>query len=334
MSFLEDLPKPFFILAPMDDVTDTVFRRVIAGIAPADIYFTEFVNADGLQSPGRQKLLRKLKFVESETKLVAQLWGKNPENFYKTARQITDGTFARELGLPANFNFVGIDLNMGCPAKSEVQNNTCSALIKLENRELAKDIIKASKDGLKGRLPLSVKTRLGFNEVDLSWIEFLLKQELNMLTIHGRTRKEMSKVPAHWEVIEEVRALRDKQNPSTLVVGNGDVMNKKHGIELAAKHKLDGIMIGRGVFHDPFAFAENSPWQVRTKEQRVDLYKKHVQLFANTWQNNERPIHTLNKFCKIYIQGFDGAKEMRENLMAANTAEELSDLLDSAKKPA
>jgi tRNA-dihydrouridine synthase len=334
MSFLEDLPKPFFILAPMDDVTDTVFRRVIAGIAPADIYFTEFVNADGLQSPGRQKLLRKLKFVESETKLVAQLWGKNPENFYKTARQIADGTFARELGLPANFNFVGIDLNMGCPAKSEVQNNTCSALIKLENRELAKDIIKASKDGLKGRLPLSVKTRLGFNEVDLSWIEFLLKQELNMLTIHGRTRKEMSKVPAHWEVIEEVRALRDKQNPSTLVVGNGDVMNKKHGIELAAKHKLDGIMIGRGVFHDPFAFAENSPWQVRTKEQRVDLYKKHVQLFANTWQNNERPIHTLNKFCKIYIQGFDGAKEMRENLMAANTAEELLDLLDSAKKPA
>jgi tRNA-dihydrouridine synthase len=327
MSFLEDLPKPFFVLAPMDDVTDTVFRQVVDSCAPADLYFTEFVNVDGLQSPGRHKLLRKLKFVESETKLIAQLWGKNPENFYKTAQQIADGTFARELGLPTNVNFTGIDLNMGCPAKSEVQNNTCSALIKLENRELAKDIIEASKNGLEGRIPLSVKTRLGFSEVDLSWIEFLLTQQLNMLTIHGRTRKEMSKVPAHWDLIAEACKMRDQANVKTLIVGNGDVKSRQEGLALAKKYKLDGIMIGRGIFEDPFVFADISPWFNYTKEQKIELYRKQVELFAKTWKDNERRIETLNKFCKVYVNGFDGAKELREKLMSADSTERILSLL-------
>lgn len=323
--------QPFFLLAPMDDVTDVVFRRIIESCAAPDFYMTEFVNVDGLQSPGRPKLLKKLRSAPEETNLIVQLWGKNPDNFYKTAAEIANGTFTRELGLSGT-HYVGVDLNMGCPAKSEVQNNTCSALIKPENRELARDIINATKDGLSGRLPLSVKTRLGFSEVDYTWHEFLMSQEIALLTVHGRTKKEMSKVPAQWEKIGHIRSLRDTINPAVLVVGNGDVMNRQHGEELIEKYKLDGVMIGRGVFHDPYAFAAKSPWQQLTRTEKLELYRKHVGLFAGTWRDRERPIHTLNKFCKIYVQGFDGAKELREKLMQADSTQELLALLDQAVK--
>jgi tRNA-dihydrouridine synthase len=313
----------------MDDVTDTVFRQVVAECAAPDLFFTEFVNVDGLQSPGRDKLIKKLRFAASEKSLVAQLWGLKPENFTAVAQQIADGSLARELGLPEGHNFVGVDLNMGCPAKSEVQNGACSALIKLENRQLASDIIDATKEGLAGRLPLSVKTRLGFNQIDMSWFEFLLGKNLDMLTVHGRTRKEMSKVPAHWDLIGEVAALRNKLAPQTLLVGNGDVASRAEGESLAAQHGLDGIMAGRGVFQDPFIFAKPSTWEAYTEQQRISLYKKHVELFAKTWTNNERRIQTLNKFCKVYISDFDGAKELREQLMAAGSADALLAILAS-----
>jgi tRNA-dihydrouridine synthase len=285
------------------------------------------VNVDGLQSPGRPKLLKRLQFTPAERPRVAQIWGKKPENFYKTARQIADGTFAREFGLPAGVSFAGVDLNMGCPDKTVVKNGACSALI--NDRELAGEIIEATREGLGGELPLSVKTRLGFNEVDLTWLEFLLQRKLNRLTIHGRTRREMSKVPAHWEEIGKIRELRDRLAPDTLLVGNGDIPNRRHGLELAEKYGLDGLMIGRGVFEDPFAFAEKSPWPEYAPEQRIALYRKQVELFAATWQNRERPIQTLNKFCKIYINGFDGAKELRERLMRAESSAELLGILKS-----
>lgn len=322
---MKTLPKPFFVLAPMDDVTDTAFRRIVAGCAPPDLCFTEFVNADGLQSPGRHKLLKKLRFTPDEPPLIAQIWGKEPENFYKTARQLADGTFAEELGLPKGVNFAGVDLNMGCPQKNEVKNGTCSAL--MNDRPLAADIIKATQDGLAGRLPLSIKTRTGFRSVDMSWIEFLLGQKLQALTIHGRTKAQMSKVPADWGVIGQVRELRDRLAPDTLIIGNGDVMTRRQGLELAREHKLDGIMIGRGVFHDPFVFAEESPWEDCPAAKRLAIFEKHVRLFAETWRKGERPIHTLNKFCKIYVNGFDGAKELREELMATKSAGELLKIL-------
>ncbi len=327
-NILNDLPGPCFVLAPMDDVTDTVFRRMVHATAPADLYYTEFVNVDGLQSPGRAKLLKKVRFVESEGPLVIQLWGKDPENFRKTAQQVADGSLAKELGLPEGVNFAGLDLNMGCPAKSEVKNGTCSALIK--NRPLALEIINASKAGLAGKLPISVKTRVGFNEVDMTWVEFLLEQKLNMLTVHGRTKKQMSKVPANWDLIGRARELRDRISPDTLIVGNGDVMNYQQGFDLTKKYHLDGVMIGRGVFQDPYAFAENSPWETTDRETRLNLFKQHVTTFASQWQDGERPIHTLNKFCKIYVSDFDGAKELREKLMAAESTDDLLTMIDQA----
>lgn len=303
------LPKPFLVLAPMDDVTDTVFRQIIADCSPPDLFMTEFVNVDGLQSPGRDKLLKKLQFTKNERPIVAQIWGKIPQNFYQTAKELV------EMG------FDGIDINMGCPDKTVIKNGCCVALV--DNRDLAGEIIKAVKKGANGKIPVSVKTRLGLNEVDLSWHEFLLSQKLDALIIHGRTAKQMSSVPANWDLIGEVRKLRDKLATETLVIGNGDVMSRQQGLDLAKKYQLDGVMIGRGLFNDPFAFAQNSPWPQYTPSQKLDLYKKHVELFAKTWAEGERKIYTLNKFCKIYVNGFDGAKELRESLMKAASAEEL-----------
>ncbi|MBA2279523.1 tRNA-dihydrouridine synthase [Candidatus Saccharibacteria bacterium] len=306
----------------MDDVTDTVFRQVVHTNAPADLYFTEFVNVDGLQSPGRPKLLKKLRFAATEGPLIAQLWGLIPENFEKTASEIADGTFARELGLPSGINFKGVDLNMGCPAKSEVKNGTCSAL--MNNRPLAHEIIKATKRGA-GKMPVSVKTRLGWSEIDYSWHEFLLGHNLDMLTIHGRTRREMSKVPAHWDAIGEIVKIRDKIAKDTLIIGNGDILTKQQGRKLAKEYDLDGIMIGRGLFENPFCLSEDGPrkWENYDVIGKIKLFREHVELFADTWREGERPLHTLNKFCKVYISGFDGAKEMREKLMNCQTITEL-----------
>jgi len=314
----------------MDDVTDTVFRQIIADCAAPDLYFTEFVNVDGLQSAGRAKLLKKLQFTPKEQPLIAQIWGRQPENFYKTAKEIADGSLAKELGLPEGVNFAGIDLNMGCPEKNAVKHGTCSALI--NDRPHAEKIIKATREGLgNSNLSFSIKTRTGFSTVDLTWIEFLLGFDLDMLTLHGRTRKQMSKVPADWEIIGQARELRDKLAPRTLFVGNGDVESRQQAEELAKKYGLDGIMIGRGIFHDPYLFAEQSPWPNQTPQQRLDLYKKQVQLFAETWQHNERAVKTLNRFCKVYVNNFDGAKELREQLMNCNSTEELLQLLNEVE---
>lgn len=297
----------------MDDVTDTVFRQIVAGLAAPDLYFTEFVNVDGLQSPGRRHLLKKLQFTAGEQPLIAQVWGKNPQNYYKTMQDLV------EMG------FDGVDINMGCPVKTVIKNGCCSALI--NNHQLAEEIINACQDGLRGRLPLSVKTRVGFNEVSMDWMEFLLSKKLSMLTIHGRTAKQQSAVDADWDIIGKVRELRDSRAPETLIVGNGDVADRIQGNELAVRYGVDGIMIGRGIFHNPFVFAEISPWDSMARDQKIQLYAQHVRLFAETWKAGEYPIYTLNKFCKVYISGFGGARELRDELMQANSASQLLKLL-------
>lgn len=316
----DKLPKPFFILAPMDDITDAVFRSIVADCAAPDLFFTEFVNVDGLQSPGREKLLPKLLLGPKEglknggTAIIAQIWGKDPVNYYKTTKDLIA------------MGYDGVDINMGCPEKSVVKNGCCAGLI--ANRELAEQIITSVREAAGDHFPISVKTRLGLSTIDLTWHEFLLQQNLNMLSIHGRTKKEMSKVPVHWDEVNKIREMRDRLSPGTLIVGNGDIESQAQGEELAKKYKLDGIMIGRGIFTDPFIFAGgNNPWESYTKAQKIALYRKHVELFASTWKNNERKVHTLNKFCKVYISGFDGAKELREYLMNAQSTDELLELL-------
>lgn len=310
-----ELPKPFFVLAPMDDVTDTVFRGIVAECAKPDLFFTEFVNVDGLQSPGRQKLMHKLWLSKKEGPVIAQLWGLKPENFYKTAKELKEMRFA------------GVDLNMGCPVKTVVKNGACAALI--NNKSLAGEIIAAVQEGAGDDFPVSVKTRVGFTTVDMSWIEFLLSKKLNMLSIHGRTARQLSSVPADWALIGEVRKLRDVLCPSTLIVGNGDVLNRAHGLELAKKYKLDGVMIGRGIFHDPFAFAEHSLWAGWSRAQKLELFKRHIQLHMAVYKKRERRFETLRKFCKVYVNGFEGAAELRAKFMETENAAEALVLLSS-----
>ena len=312
MTFLDKLPKPFFILAPMDDVTDTVFRQIIADLAPPDLYFSEFVNVDGLQSPGREKLIRKLHFTAKEKPIFAQLWGLKPENFYKTTKDVIA------------MGFDGVDLNMGCPVKTVIKNGACAALI--NNRELASEIIDATREAA-GDFPVSVKTRVGLTTPDMSWIEFLLSKKLDLLSIHGRTAQQLSKVPADWDLIGKARQMRDSLCPATLIVGNGDVMTRVQGIELASKYKLDGIMIGRGVFHDPFVFAKNSSWEQWSEKQKIELFQKHIELFAKTWKQGEYKFDSLKKFCKLYLTGFEGASELREHFMATHSPKEALSLL-------
>lgn len=297
----------------MDDVTDTVFRTIVADCAEPDLFFTEFVNVDGLQSPGRPKLLKKLKISKKDKPIIAQLWGLKPENFYQTAREL------KRMG------FAGVDLNMGCPVKTVIKNGACAAL--MNNRELAGEIIEAAKKGA-GSLPVSVKTRVGFTTADMSWIEFMLTQKLDMLSIHGRTVRQMSKIAADWDLVSQVREMRDSLCPATKIVGNGDVINRAQGAKLAEKHDLDGIMIGRGVFRDPFVFAERSPWASWDKKQKLDLFRKHIELFARTWNKGEYKFEVLKKFAKVYVNEFKGAKELREHLMAAESIEELLSALD------
>lgn len=308
--------KLIFILAPMDDVTDVVFRQIVASTYSPDIFFTEFVNVDGLQSPGRKALLPKLLLENNGQKVIAQIWGKNPENFYKTTKDII------EMG------FYGVDINYGCPEKTIVKNNCCSAMIKEKNRALALEIIDAVKDAAGDKIKVSVKTRLGFNEVDYSWHELLLKQNLNMLTVHARTRKEMSKVDAHWDKLAPILKLRDNIAPETIIIGNGDVKNRADGLEKVKNTGVDGVMIGRGIFHDMYCFSDKSPWANMNPIDKINLYIKHIELFLNTYLGAKK-FEPLKKFSKVYLHGFEGASDLRDKVVRSHSPESMLNILKS-----
>lgn len=322
----------------MYDVTDTVFRQVVSEITSPDFSMSEFVNVDGLVSAGRDKLLPRIVYSNHEIPIIYQFWGKQPQNYEKIIKQVYDYSLVNDAnklaGQPtlddaAKAKVIGVDINMGCPDKTVLKNGCCSALIK--DHALADEIIEASREATNGRGSLSVKTRLGFSGFDEDWLQFLLSKKLNMLSIHLRTVREMSKVPAHFELLPRIMAMRDSIAPDTLIVVNGDIVDRNHGQEIYEKYSVDGIMIGRGVFHNPFALSASNNWEDYSVSQRIGLYEKHVKLFKSTWQNNERPIVTLNKFCKIYINGFEGAKEARDTFMHASSTDDLLNKLEELK---
>ena len=302
------------ILAPMYDVTDTVFRQIIASCAPPAMFFTEFVNVDGLQSPGRARLLHFLKKESGPTPIIAQIWGKQPDNYLKTAQEI------------AQAGFGGIDINLGCPDKTVVKNDCCSAMILPANRALCAQIIRATKQGA-GDLPVSVKTRLGFDQTDFSWHRFLLEQEITMLSVHGRTTREMSKVPARWQEIAEIRKLRDELGLATKIIGNGDVINRQQAEQKMKQYSLDGIMLGRAIFSDPYLFAKQSPWSKFKPEAKIKLYLKHLELYQQTYTNNERRFNPLKKFMKVYLRGFEGAAELRLKIAQTTSVKQATQVL-------
>lgn len=317
-SFWNDLPKPFFILAPMEAVTDVVFRHVVAKAGRPDVFFTEFTNTASYCSPkGIHSTRGRLAFTEDEQPMVAQIWGSKPENF----REMAFGL--KELG------YKGIDINMGCPDKSVVKGGAGSGLIRTP--DLAADIIAATKEA---GLPVSVKTRLGDLRPDewRDWLTHILRQDVVNLTIHLRTRKEMSKVTAHYELIPEILKLRDEIAPNTLLTINGDIRDRSHGLQLAKEYGVDGIMIGRGIFANPYAFTENYQ---PNRDEILELLHYHLDLFDKYNEELEpRPFDPLKRFFKIYVREIPGAAELREKLMHTKSTNEVRELLAGwATKP-
>ncbi|HEH3184927.1 TPA: tRNA-dihydrouridine synthase [Staphylococcus aureus] len=311
-NFWSELPRPFFILAPMEDVTDIVFRHVVSEAARPDVFFTEFTNTESFCHPeGIHSVRGRLTFSEDEQPMVAHIWGDKPEQFRETSIQL------------AKMGFKGIDLNMGCPVANVAKKGKGSGLIL--RPDVAAEIIQATKAG---GLPVSVKTRLGYYEIDewKDWLKHVFEQDIANLSIHLRTRKEMSKVDAHWELIEAIKNLRDEIAPNTLLTINGDIPDRKTGLELAEKYGIDGVMIGRGIFHNPFAF-EKEPRE-HTSKELLDLLRLHLSLFNKYEKDEIRQFKSLRRFFKIYVRGIRGASELRHQLMNTQSIAEARALLD------
>ena len=311
-NFWSELPRPFFILAPMEDVTDIVFRHVVSEAARPDVFFTEFTNTESFCHPeGIHSVRGRLTFSEDEQPMVAHIWGDKPEQFRETSIQL------------AKMGFKGIDLNMGCPVANVAKKGKGSGLIL--RPDVAAEIIQATKAG---GLPVSVKTRLGYYEIDewKDWLKHVFEQDIANLSIHLRTRKEMSKVDAHWELIEAIKNLRDEIAPNTLLTINGDIPDRKTGLELAEKYGIDGVMIGRGIFHNPFAF-EKEPRE-HTSKELLDLLRLYLSLFNKYEKDEIRQFKSLRRFFKIYVRGIRGASELRHQLMNTQSIAEARALLD------
>ncbi|WP_432355964.1 tRNA dihydrouridine synthase [Sporosarcina sp. A2] len=312
-NFWRELPRPFFILAPMEDVTNVVFRHVVAEAARPDVFFTEFTNTESYCHPeGVLSLRGRLTFTEDEQPMVAHIWGNKPEHF----RTMSIGM--------AEQGFKGVDINMGCPVPNVAAKGKGSGLIRYPDN--AADIIQATKAG---GLPVSVKTRIGYTNVDewRGWLTHILKQDIANLSIHLRTKKEMSSVEAHWELIPEIKQLRDEIAPNTLLTINGDIPDRQTGLELVEKYGVDGVMIGRGVFKNPFAF-EKEPIEHSSKEL-LDLLRLHLD-FHDKYSTELEPLpfKPLRRFFKIYVKGIRGGGELRNQLMYTETTDEVRVLLN------
>lgn len=310
-NFWQKLAKPIFVLAPMADVTDTAFRRVIAKYGKPSVMWTEFVSADGLAlapGEGRKKLLKDLEYTEDERPIVAQFFTSSPLNMRLAAQ------------LAANLGFDGIDINMGCPAKVINRQDAGACLIKTP--ELAREIIRAAKEGA-GDLPVSVKTRIGYNKVELeSWLPAILAEEPAVVTIHARTAKEMSKVPARWEFVKRAVEIRNEMRSETLIFGNGDVVDMDDARKKVEETGCDGVMLGRAIFGNPWLFSEHIP---STKE-KLRILIEHTELFENLL-GGVKSFSIMKKHFKAYVNGFDGAAELRSKLMNTDNVREVKDVL-------
>jgi nifR3 family TIM-barrel protein len=315
-SFWNTLPNPFFVLAPMADVTDPAYRKIIAARATPDVMWTEFVSADGIYHTREKKgmpdeenpLVRDLQFADGQHPIVAQLFSSNPDMMEYAA------TFCASLG------FDGIDINMGCPDRS-IEKQSCGAAM-IRNPEKAVAVIEAAK---KSGLPVSVKTRIGYSRETIDeWLGLLLAQNLDALTVHLRTRSEMSNVPAHWDLMPRIVALRNAIQPNILLIGNGDVESVTKARELTQQYGCDGVMLGRAIFGNPWLFVpthNNEPEYVPTAVERLDALAELVVEFDQL--KPKKSFHILKKHIKAFVVGFDTASEVRASLNDAVDSSEL-----------
>lgn len=314
-NFWKKLSKPFTVMAPMDDVTDDVFRQVILRVARPDVFFTEFSNIDGLVHGANGIPLRKLNFTPDQHPIVAQVWGVDPTNMEKAAKMV------EELG------FDGIDINMGCPVRDVVKRGAGSGLI--GNYEVAGALIDAAKRGGKG-IPLSIKTRLGQkSNMAIEWATFLLEKDIAALTIHGRIAKQMSQGDADWEEIGKIVEIKNRIKPNTLIIGNGDVKSYSEVLKKRDVYGVDGVMIGRGVFANPWVFSKDQKDLKHSKEDYINTLLKHLDLFEKTWGKTKN-FEVIKKFFKMYIKDFNGANALRIRLMDTKSFEEAKSILQNS----
>lgn len=314
--FWQKLKKPILALAPMAEVTDSPFRQIVAQRGKPDVFFTEFVSADGLCSGGKDTLVQFfLNFTDIERPIIAQLFGAKPENFYRSAKLI------KKLG------FDGIDLNMGCPFKAVEKQGAGAAL--MLNPKLAQKIIQETKKGAE-KIPVSVKTRIGYySDVINHWIPQLLKAEPAVITIHARTRMEKSKVPAHWNAIAQAVKIVRKNRAKTLIIGNGDVQNLFEAKRKAKEYQADGVMIGRAVLKNPWLF--NSWKKDIALEERLHSLIEHARIYEEFFENKKNFLK-FRKFFATYVSDFPGAKKLRIKLMHSNKAQEIEKIIESFLK--
>ena len=314
-----ELRRPFSVLAPMEDVTDTVFRRVVLAAGPPDLLVTEFTSTDGLCTAGRPRVIGRLRFTAGERPLIAQIWGNRPDYYRRVAAEV------REMG------FDGLDINMGCPVRKIIERGSCGALIK--NPSLASELIAAAKDGASG-LPVSVKTRIGISSSRAEeWLGFLLAQGIAALTVHGRTVAQQSEGTADWGAVALAVRLRNETAPRTLIVGNGDVKTAESFRSRAAESGADGVMIGRGIFENLFLFravrgeSEAREFSLLSPEDKIAWFRRHIALHEETWGRAGR-FDTLKKFAKTYLRAFEGAGRLIDSIMHTRTHEAACAVLD------
>jgi nifR3 family TIM-barrel protein len=310
-SFWGKFHKPFFMLAPMANVTDAAFRRIIAEEGKPDVFFTEFVSCDGLLSSGRGRLLIDLKYSEMERPIVAQIFGSKPENIAKCAE------------LVESLGFDGLDINMGCPDRAVERQGAGAALIKTP--KLAQALIRAAQGAT--ALPVSVKTRIGYDKDETeSWVEALLEAEPAVITLHARTRKEMSKVPPHWSAV--ARAVSLAKGSPTLIAGNGDVLDITDARAKAAETGADGIMLGKAIFGNPWLFSGKDKSELSEKEILAVLVR-HAALFEKYFIPGHKSFAVMRKHFGSYVSGFDGAKELRLELMETKNSREVREVVET-----
>lgn len=331
LGFWEKLKKPILCLAPMADVTDCAFRQIIVKYGKPDIFWTEFVSADGLAHPiAREKLLVDFIYGENERPIVAQIFGANVENIKKAS------ALFKELG------FDGIDINMGCPDKTIEKQ--CAGAAMMKDTKLARECILAAIEG-GGGLPVSVKTRIGYNRNEIeTLIPELLKEDLAALTVHLRTRKEMSDVPAHWDLMKRIVEIRNEMKKDTLILGNGDVESLEDARKKCEETGCDGVMLGRAIFGNPWLFnREEKNFEdgrfrpqggvmsknsfVPDTKEKLKVMVEHTKLFEKMLGSHKN-FAIMKKHYKAYANGFDGAKELRVKLMETENAEQVENVVN------
>ena len=315
MNIWQELEKPFLILAPMEGVTDLAFRQVISRAGRPDLFYTEFTNVSSYASEkGRHNALERLTITEADKPIIAQIWGKNPDHFSELSHALE------------SLDFAGVDLNFGCPDKHVNKAGGGAAMIKTP--ELAVDCYRKVKAAT--NLPVSIKTRLGFTYVDeyKIWLPTLLAEHPAALTVHLRTRKEMSKVAAHYELIPEILKMRAELSPETKLIINGDIKDRAAALALYAQYpEIDGFMIGRGVFANPFCFTDH----VATRDELMELLTLHLDLYEEQMNLHGLPYEPLKHYYKIYINNFPGASDLRARLMETHSVAEAREVLKSLR---